>query len=70
MKKILNKWQLHWLFFPDYERRETGWRRWEFGIFKIINFPREGQLLFNDPGNRMYWGFLIKLRIWFPFEII
>lgn len=66
MKKILNKWQIHWGFGKDPERLESGWKRLDFGIFKIVEFPKEGERLHKP----QYKGFILKLRIWLPVESI
>ena len=66
MKRILNKWQIHWMFRRDIERREMGWKVVEFGVLKIIEFPKEGERLHKP----QYKGFTMKFRVWLPVELI
>lgn len=64
MKRILNKWQMHWSFGKDPRTMERGWRRIEFAIVNIREFPPEGYKLTRD----LYDGFIIKFCAWLPFD--
>ena len=66
MKRILNKWQVHWKFGRDQTRLESGWKIVEFGILKIIKFPEQGERLYKIH----YKGFTIKFRVWLPVELV
>lgn len=64
MKRIINKWQIHWYFGREWEKMDRGWKKVSFGIFKVHTLPEEGAML----SKRMYKGFLIKFCIWFPID--
>ena len=64
MKEILNKWQIHFFFGRDFRTLERGWKRLEFGIFKIIKFPEENEMLWNKYYNGFFWRF----KIWIPID--
>lgn len=62
-----NKWQIELSLKRDYNRcPPVGWRILSFGIYKITNYPEEGARLTKEN----YKGFLIRLYVWFPVEII
>ena len=64
MKKVINKWQIHWSFGRLMATLERGWKEISFGIFKIHTMPKEGEML----NKKMYKGFLTKFHIWFPID--
>lgn len=64
MKRILNKWQTHFALRSMIETRERGWKKFEFGIFKIVKFPAQGEVLHKP----QYKGMIIKFLIWLPFD--
>lgn len=64
MKKVLNKWQIHFRFGRDYRTLERGWKEITFGILKIHTLSDEGEML----NKRNYAGFLLKFLVWFPID--
>jgi hypothetical protein len=48
-----------------YERDATGWRRFEFGIFKLHTLPGDGEMI----TRKHYRGFWFQMRFWFPVVI-
>lgn len=64
MKKILNKWQIHFYFGRDYQCYERGWKKFEFGILKIKRIPDEGESLHKQ----LYDGFITKFYLWLPID--
>ncbi len=66
MKRLLNKWQLHFIFGRDHGRMESGWKRLEFGILKLHSLPEEAYAFHSAH----YKGFIVRLRIWLPIEVV
>jgi len=63
MQHILNKWQYLFYWGTD-PMRGLDSRQFHFGIFKLISFPNEGEMI--EKTN--YKGFWIK-KNWRPFTI-
>ena len=61
MKKILNKWQLHFCLKKSFER-DLGWHEFSFGILNLYTFPKEAEKI----TKRNYKGFLIRFYFWLP----
>lgn len=66
MRPIINKWQFALNLSKDYYHMESGWRIFTFGIAKFTTIPKQGER-YNKSN---YKGFILKLRVWFPIEIL
>lgn len=62
MKKILNKWQVHFHMGRRMDYVEAGWYAFSFGVIKLLSLPKEGLAI----TKRNYKGFLIKFYFWLP----
>lgn len=63
-QKILDKWQFVFTHGRDWRYAQLGWRSIWFGVFKLTSLPTEGVAV----QKKHYKGFLLKFKLWLPFE--
>jgi len=59
-----NKWIFMFKIYPLYHIRELGWRSLSFGIFKLLEEPKEGMKISSHKKK----GFFFSFNFWLPFQ--